>query len=119
MLALEFFKWWYSQGWLNFFNSVKRRIFETFRAFSALVLLKTLFAPWRRIITYPGSGLGSHFQALVDNFISRIVGFSIRLFTLLTVAVTVTLLAVVGSIALLLWPLLPLVCMALIIKGLV
>ncbi|HUD81675.1 MAG TPA: hypothetical protein VMR08_03595 [Patescibacteria group bacterium] len=119
MLAQEFFKWWYGRGWLNFFNVIKKRIFETFQAFSTLVLLKTLFAPWRRMISYPGSGIGSHFQAFVDNFISRIVGFSVRLFTLLTVIITVTLLAIVGSVALLLWPLLPVVCVALIIKGLV
>ena len=119
MLALEFFKWWYGQGWLKFFNDIKKKITNKFKAFSAPILLRTLFAPWRRIISYPGAGLGNHFQALIDNFISRVVGFSVRLLTLFAVAITTTLLGIAGCIGLVLWPLLPFGCVFLIIKALV
>jgi hypothetical protein len=119
MLALEFFKWWYGQGWLKLFNDIKKRIADTFKAFSAPILLRTLFAPWRRIISYPGSGLGNHIQALVDNLISRVVGLSVRLLTLFAVAITTTFIGIAGAIGLVLWPLLPVGCILLIIKALV
>jgi hypothetical protein len=119
MLALAFFRWWYGQGWLKLFHDIQKKISNTFKAFSAPILIRTMFAPWRRIVSHPGSGIGNHFQAMIDNLVSRVVGFSVRLLTLVLVAVTVTLLAIVGGVGLILWPLLPVGCVVLIVKGIV
>lgn len=86
--------------------------------FSAAQLLKTLFAPWRRIITYPGASLADRWKAWGDNLFSRIIGFVVRLIVLLAALVALTIVAVVTAIEMLLWPLLPLAIPGCLIAGL-
>jgi len=52
-------------------------------AFSLPVLLKTLFAPWRKDIAPLEGSLEQIFHRAIDNLISRFFGFTIRLFTIL------------------------------------
>jgi hypothetical protein len=79
MLALEFFTWWYSQGWSLLVHNAKHRLVRTSHLFSLPVLIRTLFAPWKRITTQPGAGLEAHVQAATDNFVSRCIGFVVRM----------------------------------------
>lgn len=85
--------------------------------FSIPVLLKTLFAPWRRIITPPGRGLDEKMRALGDNLISRAVGFVVRLFSLITALILVVLASVLGSVMVVIWPLVPVIFVISIIKA--
>jgi hypothetical protein len=87
-------------------------------AFSLKILLRTLFAPWKRIITAPGAGLDAKLQAMGDNLVSRFVGFTVRFVVLLTAAIAFVAFCLVGLAELIVWPLVPLAGVALIVKGL-
>lgn len=119
MLVLSFFSWWYGHGWAQVAANVRTRLQGISDAFSVGQLLRTLFAPWRRIITYPGSSLAERFRAWGDNLFSRIVGFIVRLIVLLAALVIVLLTAVYSLIELVLWPLLPVAIPGCLIAGLV
>ncbi len=55
---------------------------------------------------------------MVDNTVSRVVGFWVRLIVLLTAAIGLTATVVVGVTLLLIWPLLPPLALVLIGRGL-
>ena len=115
---LDLFVWWYGNGWTGVLRATRRRLAGLAAAFSIATLLKTLFAPWKRIITYPGAGLDAKLRALGDNLISRFVGFMVRIVALLAALVSFVGLCLVGLAELIIWPLLPLIAAVLIVKGL-
>jgi hypothetical protein len=90
----------------------------TYLSFSVPILLRTMFAPWRRIITPPGSSLDQRLKAIADNMVSRAVGFTVRLMALLAAALILAGYTVFGGILVVLWPLLPILGPALIVGGL-
>ncbi len=107
MLVMEFFTWWYTRGWAQIVQDLRRRINITLQLFSVRSLLRTLFAPWRRIVTYPGASLDARMKALGDNLVSRGVGFVVRFFTLIAAGLLLLLNVVIGVALILVWPLLP------------
>lgn len=116
MLALEFFSWWYSQGWALLARNIRRRIIRTSHLFSLPILIRTLFAPWKRIITDPGSGLEAHVRAATDNIVSRFIGFSVRILVLFTAGVILLFVCLSAIIELVIWPVIPLAIIFAIIK---
>ncbi|HUB93245.1 MAG TPA: hypothetical protein VMB52_01970 [Verrucomicrobiae bacterium] len=118
MFALDLLSWWYGIGWAGVLHATRRRLGAVSGAFSTSTLLHTLFAPWRRIVTYPGAGLEERLQAFSDNAISRFVGFSIRFFVLLAASVAFVVLSMLGLVELIVWPLTPILAVILIVKGL-
>ncbi len=118
MLAVEFFIWWYTRGWSQTFLDLRRRLTNTLHLFSVSILLRTLFAPWRRIVTYPANGLAERFKAMGDNLVSRSVGFVVRVLTLLLAGFMLLVVAVVNVAIAILWPLLPLGAIAALLKAL-
>jgi hypothetical protein len=119
MLILDFFTWWYSTGWLKTVNDLKRRSNNVLRTFSVFLLIKTLFKPWRRIITYPGQGLKSRLSALIDNSISRVIGFVIRLFTIIAAFIVFIVVNLISLLSIIIWPILPILIIIAVIKGIV
>jgi hypothetical protein len=119
MLVVSFFSWWYGRGWQSVATSFGPRLRGVLNGFSVGQLFKTLFAPWRRIITYPGTSLEARFRAAGDNLFSRMIGFVVRLFVLLAAFVIVVIVAVLTIIELVIWPLLPLAIPGCLIAGLV
>jgi hypothetical protein len=109
--------WWYSRGMKLAVDHALQRIKNTFHLFSIPILLRTLFAPWKRIITPPGAGLDAHFRAAIDNMVSRTIGFIVRFFVLLTAGLLLLLSIIVSLIELMLWPLIPIAAPAAIITG--
>jgi len=107
MMIFELFRWWYGQGWRLAVTQSIGRLDALMEEFSVGALLRTLFAPWRRIVTYPGAGLDAHLQAMLDNLVSRCIGFTVRITVLFTVAVLAVLIFVVGILQIVIWPLLP------------
>lgn len=119
MLALSLITWWYGKGWFNAAVSLEAMLVGISRMFSVPILLRTLFAPWKRIVSYPGDSLDAKVRALIDNTISRLVGLMVRLVVLLTALVAEALTAVVGVVWLIVWPLIPLVGIVLLVKGII
>jgi hypothetical protein len=119
MLIMSFFSWWYGRGWGLVAASFGPRARGVMDAFSVRQLIRTLFAPWRRIITYPGASLDERFRAWGDNMFSRLIGLVVRLFVLLTAMVTLALVAILTFIQLITWPLLPLAVPGCLIVGLI
>jgi hypothetical protein len=118
MLALEFFSWWYGKGWAGSLSRLEHRLKHTGESFSIGILLRTLFAPWRRIITNPGAGLDAHIRAIGDNIVSRFVGFGVRLVVLFTAAIMFCLVLLISIVELMVWPLLPVAAVGLVVWGL-
>jgi hypothetical protein len=118
MLVMAFLQWWYGPGWRDAGQSLAAKMRDTYLSFSVPILLKTLFAPWRRIITPAGGALDQRLRAVVDNTVSRFVGLMVRLMALAAAMVLLLLYAVFGGLLLVLWPAIPLLGPALIVGGL-
>ncbi len=115
-MILELLRWWYGPGWVHSFRRIRTRTANVAHAFSAGTLLVTLFAPWKRI-QYTGKSFDAKMQAMMDNMISRLIGFAVRLGVLFAASVMI-----VGSIGLsiaivLAWPLIPVLIIFSIFKG--
>jgi hypothetical protein len=119
MLVLSFLSWWYGPGWKHVFQSLGPRLRSVLVGFSVVQLLRTLFQPWRRIISYPGASLQAKLQAKLDNLVSRAIGFIVRLFVLIGAIFTMLGVAMLTIFEVLLWPLLPLAIPGCLIAGLV
>jgi len=118
MLAASFLSWWYGRGWKNVIGSFEPRLQGVVELFSVTQLLRTLFAPWRRIITYPGASMEEKWRAWGDNAFSRVIGFVVRIFVLLTAACAMLVVAILTIIQIALWPLLPLAIPGCLVAGL-
>lgn len=119
MLALSFFSWWYGRGWRDLATSVGPRIQGVANTFSVSQLLKTLFQPWRRIITYPGDSLAEKFHAWGDNVFSRAIGFVVRTMVLLASLIAILATIIFSVIEIIIWPLLPPAVPILLIMGVI
>ena len=117
MIAVQMFGWWYGQGWKMALRSIGNAVGGISKLFSVPILARTLFAPWKRIVTYPGASLEAKLRAYGDNIVSRAVGFVVRFLVLLTALVLTLLTLVFGVVFCVIWPLLPLLAVALIAKG--
>jgi hypothetical protein len=119
MLMLQLFAWWYVRGWQDIARASGTRLIRVAHLFSVPILMRTLWAPWRRIITYPGASIDAKLRAIGDNLVSRAIGFTVRLLVLITAALILLLTATVGLIVILLWPLIPPAALFFLGKGLV
>jgi hypothetical protein len=117
MLFLEFFMWWYGAGWQKAIRGAVGLVKKVELSFSIRVLVKTLFAPWKRIIAPPGRALEDKLSAMLDNLVSRTVGFFVRIFSLVTAIVLMAGASFVGIIIALSWPLIPLLIVLSTIKA--
>ena len=119
MLVIGFIQWWYTTGWADAGRRVLDQARHVYRNFSIPTLLRTLFLPWRRIVSASDGPLTERLRAMVDNLVSRFVGFSVRILALLAAAVLISLVIVAGGLLVLVWPLLPPVSLVLIATSLV
>ncbi len=116
MLALEFISWWYSAGWLGFAKRLFGYLTSILHYFSVALLLKTLFAPWKRITSYGKRSLNERLRALLDNLIARLVGFSVRFMVLFVALILSTVGVALSFVCLVLWPLLPVAVPLLVVR---
>jgi hypothetical protein len=119
MLIVPLFSWWYGQGWQLVIKNAELRLVRVAHIFSLPILIRTLFAPWRRIITYPGAGLDAQLRAFGDNLVSRCIGFTVRVLVLIAAGLILMLTACIGFVSIILWPLVPLAVPVCLIKGFV
>lgn len=118
-MFIAFFSWWYGRGWQQVVNSFRPRIRSVIYSFSVKQLVKTLFAPWKRIVTQPGRSLEGRLRAVGDNTFSRGVGFVVRIFVLLAALICVIVVTLLSILEIIAWPLLPLAIPGFIVAGLV
>jgi hypothetical protein len=118
MLLVGFVQWWYGPGWRDAANRLVARLRKIYLTFSMPILLRTMFAPWRRIVSYPGASIQDRFRASIDNLVSRAVGFTVRLFALITGVLLIVFYGIGGGLLLIIWPALPLLGPILIVDGL-
>lgn len=116
-MVFEMLRWWYGPGWLQALKRITAWAQAVEHAFSLSLLMQTLFAPWRRIVTVANKGLDAKVHAALDNLVSRAVGFVIRLFVILAAAVSMLGALLAGVLMAVLWPLLPLAVIFFIFKG--
>jgi hypothetical protein len=119
MLAISMLSWWYEKGWATVLNSFKKRNGEVLAYFSVTTLLRTLFSPWRRIISLPGQSLKSHVNAAIDNSISRVIGFIVRLIILFMAVITLVLVSLFSFIEMIVWPFMPPAFVILLVIGVI
>jgi hypothetical protein len=115
-MLIELLRWWYGPGWILAFQRISTRTAGVANAFSAGTLLKTLFAPWKRI-QYSGKSFDAKMQAIVDNLVSRTVGFTVRLLVLIAAVVMIAGSLVLSVAIVIVWPLVPVMILLSVFKG--
>lgn len=114
---LQLFSWWYGRGWRLAWTDIQKRLIGVAHAFSVPILLQTLWAPWRRIVTVPGAGLDAKVRAMGDNLVSRCIGFTVRTLVLLTAGLLLAVTLVISLTIVVIWPFIPAAILALIVIG--
>jgi len=104
MFLFSIFQWWYTNGWAERWRGIFTRTSELAESFSLGIILKTLFKPWKQTTSLSSGGF---FQKLVDNTISRFVGFWIRLFVLFGGLFYIFTSFLVNVVVAIIWPLVP------------
>jgi len=117
MVIMEFITWWYTRGYAKLIQTLSRRLQRIAQTFSVPLLIRTLFAPWRRIITYGGTSFIDGLKAMLDNFISRVVGAGVRIIVIGVAGVSMLAVTLIGLILMVLWPLAPILAVGLIVRG--
>src|SRR3989344_2180235 len=98
---MEFLTWHYSYGIDYYIKSWLGSILWIRHYFSLSLLLKTLFAPWKRLVETdiaPGFNLQKKFEVFTFNLISRGIGAAVRLI-LFGAGIILSLVTVLGGAA--------------------
>lgn len=121
MLFLDMISWWYGPGWLRRVSNLKLHLANWMKYFSLGILLKTLFQPWKQIVSVAGSGtsLEAKKDAFVDNLVSRFVGFLVRSSVFFVALLVVGGVLIINVVYVIVWPLLPVLPLVILVLGLV
>ncbi len=119
MLFLDFIKWWYGPGWAQRLTMLGQHLKNWLDYFSIGILFATMFSPWRQNISQArkDQALQAKLAALVDNLVSRMVGFFVRVFALIAAIVVLSFVTVFYLLVFVLWPILPLASIIIIAIG--
>jgi len=115
-----FWKWYYKEAVKDILRGWKNFIIFSLEYFSIPLLLKTLFAPWKRDITRKPRGLDLKkiFEYIIFNLISRSIGFIVRFFTILAGIIFFLTVVILGAVFFIIWLFLPLIILGLFILAL-
>lgn len=110
-----FWRWYYTEAIKNILKGWRNFIIFSLEYFSIPLLLKTLFAPWKRDITRRPRGLDVKqlFESLVFNLISRGIGFIVRFLTIWVGILFFFLVIILGAVFFVVWLFLPLIFLSL------
>ena len=120
MLVAEVLRYWYGTELPKAPRRLHGFILTTADAFSMPLLLKTLFAPWRRdVLPTTGLALQEKFRVIGYNLVAIFIGFFVRLFVLFIASFLVALTILLGTLLLGLWVILPFLPIGLFLIGIV
>ena len=106
MLLVGFFQWWYGAGWRDQCDRISATLSKVSDYFSISLLLKTLFKPFRQISAdEQAKGLQGMFQVMLDKLVSCTIGAVVRLFMIVAGVTSLLIVALLGLIRLIIWPL--------------
>jgi hypothetical protein len=118
-LGLSYLSWHYSQAFVDIYHNSKTLLWFVYYFFSLPILLKTFFAPWKRMdMEKPDhEHMSDKLGRLLINTLMRLIGMFLRtIFILIGLAVMAGLLFAEVSF-ILLWVVLPVLIVAMLIKG--
>lgn len=118
-MVFELLSWWYGPGWTQAIRRIYKWASDVERAFSAGLLLQTLFEPWRRIVSVGGRSLDVKIRNAIDNLISRLVGTSVRFLVLIAAGAAILGAALFGLFVAIAWPLIPLTILYCLVRGVI
>lgn len=103
------FYWWYTGGIKKVLHFLQAVFIFLNKVFDPIFILKTLFSPWKQLVGTKMPGIVGWKDWLVDNLISRGVGFSIRVLFLGVFLVFVVFYIIFALIVTIFWFLFPLI----------
>jgi hypothetical protein len=108
---LAYLKWHYGRGLREFFGVSGNFLWFVSNFFSFKLLLKTLFAPWKRLGEHYEGGLdlSAFASALIVNGLMRVVGFCTKTLVLLVGLVSYIVVLVFSFFIFIIWVLAPLI----------
>lgn len=121
ILPFDYLRWHYTLAWRDLILISRNFLWFSYHFFSLPVLVRTLFAPWRRLNeAYPvGFDLGGFLSALFINMLMRLIGFWLRTIMII-VGLAVCLLLFLFSLAVfIVWLFLPFLLLTAMLLGLV
>lgn len=106
---LAYVRWHYGEGLRELFGVAGNFLWFVTHFFSFKLLLKTLFAPWKRLgETYSGGfDFGAFASTFIVNSLMRVVGFVTKTFVLLLGLVSYVLVLVFSLFIFVIWILAP------------
>ncbi len=109
MLFLDFIEWWYGAGWFLRVRMLDQHFKNLLKYFSLGVLFKTLFSPWRQNVSYGlrDQTIADKTSVILDNLVSRLVGFVARTFVIMTALLALLIITVMNLLYIAIWPLIP------------
>lgn len=121
MIILTLWQWWYRHGWQSAASALLQFLKAILQNFSVPVLVRTLFAPWKRTVNVagPNTPIQVRLQWWIGNQVSRFIGFIIRAFVLMVALLMLLVGAIGGGLLLLAWPLAPVATILAIVMAVV
>lgn len=116
-----FWRWYYGEAVRDVLTGWKNFIIFSLEYFSIPLLLRTLFAPWKRDITKRPRGLDLQklFEYISFNLVSRSIGFSVRFLTILVGILFFFVVVILGGLFFIFWLFLPLIMLGLFVCALI
>lgn len=119
-VVVHYLIWHYSRALVEFSHIYKNIILFVYNFFSVPILLRSYFAPWRRMgEAYPKNVLNFSelFSVLLINLIMRSVGMVMRTIMIVAGLLVLAVILVLYPILIISWLLLPLFIIILILLG--
>lgn len=116
-LFIAYIKWHYGQGLRELFGVAGNFLWFVVNFFSFKLLLKTLFAPWKRLGETYGGGLDleAFASSLIVNGLMRAVGFVTKTIVLVVGLVTYILVIIFSLFIFIIWFFAPLILLGSVI----
>ena len=99
--------WWYGRGLTDLFSFLLALLDYIQNLFSVTVLLKTLFSPWKKMVGERGRGIDGLKIWLLDNLVSRGVGFVVRVLMIFVFMIAFLAFLIFSVIAIIFWLFMP------------